>query len=102
MLNGIGSSFRQTFVCQLRTNVTDDETGLSYREQEILAHIRNKVGGPVEINMGQQSGGFTVALLGFGGFAGTSACGTRQSFLITKCILAEMAECPRKFAERMS
>ena len=101
MLNGINTNTfgGRPFVCQTRTNVTSDESGLSEREREILAQIRNKVGGPVELNLGQQSGGFTVALLGFGG---ASWCGTRQPFLITKCILAEMADSPQKFTEHMS
>ena len=57
MFNGINTSpfGGRPFVCHTRTNVTSDESGLSEREREILAQIRNKVGGPVELNMGQQS-----------------------------------------------
>ena len=102
MMNGIGSNHigNNPIVCRMRSNVTKDESGLSYRESQILSLIRDIVGGPVELNLGQRSDcGLTIAALGF---AGASGCGSRPSFLITPNILREMAECEDKFHEHMS
>ena len=102
MTNGIGANHAggNPFVGGWRANVKADESKLSCKERRVLTQIRDKVGGPVKINLGQQSdcGQFTLKGIGFGG---VSACGARPPFLVTAPMLKEMAGCEKAFRKFM-
>jgi len=74
-------------------NVVKNVEGLSIREEEILAQLRQMLqeglGVPVKFNLGYtSSGGLTVA---FVGIIGANADRERLPFLITRNMLSEMA-----------
>ena len=101
MMNGINTrgTGNTHLSHQMQRNTTKDETGLTYREREMLGKIRNMIGSPVKLNLGvQNESGFTLAETGFWP---TPENSTRPPFLITQNILAEMAECEQKFNEHM-
>jgi len=105
MFNSVNSIGNAPLPFPAWRNATKNANGLNYRETEIFNQIRDKVssslGVPVKINEGSTSdcGQFTIALIGAGG---ASASGTRQPFMITRNMLAQMAEDENKYNHFMS
>ena len=85
-------------------NTAKNVEGLTKREEEILAQIREKVssglGVPVKFNFGERfECGRTIAFLGM---RPPSVDAPRSAFLVTKGLLQEMAACEIAFEKGMA